>query len=125
MSFKVPEQYRVTGGRWASTKEDGNNGAFIIPARSHGRQARPFTLHVVASDGMSWEHVSVSTNVRCPTWEEMCFVKSLFWDDDDCVVQFHPSRAEYINMHPHCLHMWRPCDGNMQIPKPPSILVGF
>ena len=34
-----------------STAEAGNNGAFMIPFES-------FTLRVIASDGMGWEHVS-------------------------------------------------------------------
>jgi hypothetical protein len=27
-----------------------------------------------------WKHVSVSTRRRVPNWQEMCFVKDLFWD---------------------------------------------
>lgn len=49
----------------------------------------------------------------------------MFWDEDDCVVQFHPPRREYVNNHPNCLHLWRPVDGNMQIPMPHSLLVGI
>lgn len=53
----------------------------------------------------------------------MCFVKDLFWSDDDCVVQYHPPKSDYINNHEHCLHLWKPID--KQIPTPPSILVGL
>lgn len=81
-------------------------------------------LKVIFSDGMGWEHVSVSTPNRTPNWSEMCFIKSLFWDDEDTVVQFHPPRSEYVNNHQHCLHLWRPNDGQT-MPMPPSILVGF
>lgn len=68
-----------------------------------------------------WEHVSVSTRRRCPNWTEMCFVKDLFWSPDECVVQFHPPRSEYVNNHPFALHLWRHKNG---FPCPPSILVG-
>lgn len=70
-----------------------------------------------------WEHVSVSRRDRCPTWDEMCLVKSIFWDEDDCVIQYHPPRSEYVNNHPNCLHLWRPI--GVSLAMPPSIMVGF
>jgi len=70
-----------------------------------------------------WEHVSVSVKEkRCPTWEEMCFVKNLFWGLDEVVMQLHPAAHEYVNEHPFCLHLWKPIAA--AIPTPPSILVG-
>ena len=34
------------------------------------------------------------------------------------------SRAkDYINLHPNCLHLWKPI--KVDLPKPPSILIGF
>ena len=59
---------------------------------------------------------------RTPTWGEMCFVKDLFWSEDEMVVQYHPPKSEHVNFHPHCLHMWRSL--RMPIPLPPSMLVG-
>jgi hypothetical protein len=86
--------------------------------------AKDLTALVIASDGLLWEHVSVSIygEDRTPTWAEMCFVKSLFWDDGDCVMQLHPPSNEYINNHSFCLHLWRPT--HVDIPMPPSIMVG-
>ena len=102
--MKVPEQYRIKTGEMASTSDLGNNGAFKIPRFGFAN------LFVVASDGHDWEHVSVSVEGarRCPTWEEMCFVKELFWSIDDTVIQFHPPESEYVNNHKFCLHMWKP-----------------
>jgi hypothetical protein len=79
-------------------------------------------LNVVSSNDDGWEHVSVSTPNRCPTWEEMCYVKDLFWDDTDCVVQYHPPKSDYVNCHKFCLHMWRPTQ--IQMPRPPAWMVG-
>jgi hypothetical protein len=118
MTFRVPEKHRVTQGIGASDRSYGNNGAFLFPA-APGR-AR---LMVSASDGEGWEHVSVSSPVRCPTWEEMCLVKDLFWRGDEAVMQLHPPKADYVNNHAFCLHLWRPTEG--AIPLPPSILVGI
>jgi hypothetical protein len=122
VSFRVPEHYRLRTGRLASDSVNGNNGAFHIPAP---RGSTRVPLFAIASDGMGWEHVSVSPVgfKRCPTWEEMSYVKSLFWDDGDCVIQFHPPKSEYVNNHAYCLHLWRPTEAT--IPMPDSILVGI
>ena len=68
-----------------------------------------------------WEHVSVSTRRRVPNWEEMCFVKNAFWLPNECVMQLHPPEADYVNIHPNCLHLWRPL--NTEIPMPPPEFV--
>lgn len=75
-------------------------------------------LRVIASWGAGWDHVSVSKQKRCPTWEEMCFVKDFFFKLDECVVQYHPAETNYINNHPFCLHLWRPQEG--VLPMPPE-----
>ena len=121
--FVVPEDYRIRTGPLGSTSAYGNNGAFRIPPKIAGRE-----LWVIASDGLFWEHVSVhASNARnklfIPCWDEMCYVKSLFWGAEDVVMQLHPASAEYVNMHQATLHLWRPI--GQVIPTPPSILVGF
>jgi len=119
--FKVPNDYRIRTGLMGSDIMQGNNGAFLIPYRLLTTE---YGLFCIASDGMDWEHVSITVhNVgRCPDWAEMCFIKNLFWDDTDTVIQFHPARPEYVNTHPHCLHLWRPISAI--IPKPSPLLVG-
>ena len=118
-------KYRVRSGPLASLDLVGMNGAFML--RFNGQ-----SLAVVASDGsdwdlerlshLVWEHVSVSCDGRTPTWHEMCYIKGLFWHPDDCVVEFHPSRKNYVNYHPFVLHMWKPI--GIDIPMPPAVCVG-
>lgn len=117
MTFHVPEKFRIRDGRAGTDESFGNNGAFVVRLR-HAQQ-----VYVIASDGGGWEHVSVSRSDRCPTWDEMCQIKTMFWDDDDCAVQYHPPRADYVNNHPHCLHLWRPTA--VQLPRPESWMVGY
>ena len=85
------------------------------------------SFFAVVSNGGGWYHVSVSPCNRkrtlCPTWEEMCEIKRIFFEPDECVVEYHPPESEYVDMHPYCLHLWRPNDGRT-IPMPPSIFVG-
>ena len=50
-------------------------------------------------------------------------MKDIFWGEDEVCVEYHPKREDYVNMHPHCLHIWKPI--GVEIPTPPSILVGF
>lgn len=118
MSFHVPEQYRIPP---YSTPQDGNNGAFsfYLQVAPEKRHLRFFTI---ASDGAGWEHVSVSLPDRCPTWAELCAIKNLFWDEEDCVVQYHPPKSDYVNNHQFCLHLWRPI--GVELPRPPAVLVG-
>lgn len=81
-------------------------------------------LVIVSCQG-GWEHVSVSpmsrTRKTCPTWEEMCEVKRMFFYPEECCVEYHPPESEYVNNHELCLHIWRPVGGG--IPRPPKEFV--
>ena len=80
-------------------------------------------LHFMFSTGCGFEHLSVSTPVRCPTWDEMCKMKDIFWRDDEVCMQLHPKKEDYVNNMKYCLHIWKPID--KEIPTPPSVMVGF
>lgn len=95
---------------------DGTGGAYRVPHIPTG-----VTLTVIASNGYGWDHVSVSLPNRCPNWQEMEHVKRLFFRDDETAMQLHVPPAEHVNIHPYCLHLWRPHDA--QIPRPPAIMV--
>ncbi len=131
--MNVPEGWRVTNHpTMGTTARDGCNGYFDLPSCEPG-----WRLAIICSDGRhgdvvgelaEWEHVSVHAYrnkgqpQRTPTWKEMSYVKGLFWDDETVVMQLHPRRSEYVNNHPHVLHLWRP--KTTPIPTPPAILVG-
>jgi len=143
--FHVPEKYRLRRGLSPVLGSDpsyGNNGIFIIP---HFR-ITGYEIRVMASDGavgdrgtvepgmemppsaLAWEHASVTIAPlkgkasRCPAWEEMCWIKGKFWDEEDCVIQYHPPQSENVSMHDFCLHLWRPV--GVTFPVPDSIMVG-
>jgi len=111
------EQGRIRSGPYASPPGS-MFGAFFINGPCGAE------LKLVADDGAEtgWQHVSVSVRHRPPNWQEMAFVKDLFWAEDECVMQLHPPKADYINCHPYCLHLWKPTA--QEIPRPPSLLVG-
>lgn len=125
MPFKVPEIYRYKNHPiLKSDYSFGNNGFFVIPHE----KISDYEYRVQASDGLGWEHCSVTVSrkkenpSRCPTWGEMCFIKNLFWGEEETVIQYHPSKNDYVNCHPFCLHLWKPV--NIFFPKPVPELVG-
>lgn len=122
--MNTPNKYRLRKGVLASTDDMGANGFFVIP---HPRIDGYF-INCMVSDGSGWDHVSVTISSkfrrveRCPTWEEMCFVKDTFWNKDEIVIQYHPAEADYISNHNYCLHLWRP--QGVVLPTPDPIMVG-
>lgn len=93
---------------------DGGNAIAILPGCKN-------VLFVVFSNGGGWDHVSVSLKHRCPTWDEMCMIKDIFFEEDECVIQYHPKKSEYVNFNKYTLHMWKP--QNLGVPTPPIIFV--
>ena len=94
------------------TARDGFNGWLTLQGQ---------VFRFVCSNGGGWDHVSVSLKNRCPTWNEMCKIKDIFFDQDECCIQYHPARKNYVNMHPYCLHIWKPRKD--ELPIPPTIYV--
>jgi hypothetical protein len=111
-----------------ASKEGDRNGRFVYVTGPQGTR-----LTIIISDssgweevfgpgtkGQAWEHVSVTTPTRCPSWVEMCWVKDQFFDDHEVVLQFHPAKSNYVNDHPFCLHLWKPV---FPFPVPPTMCV--
>jgi hypothetical protein len=86
-----------------------NYGAFEVNYQSY----KLFIISSGSDNGTDWEHVSVSLkNGKMPNWDMMNFVKDLFWNDDETVIQFHPKKSEYVNIAKNCLHLWRNVKGH-------------
>lgn len=113
------ERFRLRERPLYSNSTYGNNGAFRIPHPSG------ILFYCIVSDGAGWDHVSVQTldagKSRIPTWNEMEYVKALFFDDDETVMQLHVPTKDHLNLHPSVLHLWRP--QKVSIPRPPSQMV--
>lgn len=97
---------------------DGGSGLFI-----KGPMKR---MSVIWSWAGGWDHVSIDGKNRMPTWDEMCELKDMFFDADECCVQYHPAKSEYIDNIPYCLHIWKPIEKySGSLPCPPTALVGM
>ncbi len=96
---------------------DDTNGAIVATGPCGADLAMLF------SDGEGWEHVSVSVADRLksgrprrlPNWDEMCYARSLFWEPNDTVLQFHPAQDEHVDRFP-VLHLWRQAGLNHVLP---------
>lgn len=109
---RLPKTFEIAPGVIASY-----DGAFKLTSPyDHGTE-----FVIVASIAYGWDHVSVSARDRCPTWQEMDYIKRIFFTDDEVVMQLHVARKDHINIHPNVLHLWRP--QNAEIPLPPKELV--
>lgn len=136
--MKFPEELRVKHGMFQS--QPGEGGFFLIRVlKEEKRDVVPgmiipaghvpppkkteLEFFVVASNGMGWDHVSVSltTEKRTPTWEEMCYIKTLFFEPEEAVIQFHPPASQHVNNHPFCLHLWRCQDVAFPLPLPEMV----
>ena len=112
-----------------SLQEIKNSGKVLVGsiAADGGRgeiHLNKWTGSVIWSYGGGWEHVSVSPYKKhiTPSWDDMCKIKDIFFKEDECVVQYHPAKTEYVNLQQNCLHLWRPI--TQELPVPPSIMVG-
>ena len=122
MNVSKAEHYRATHPLSFPHKKGDPYGWFVIPSPHFPNKRRYDLFVMVAPTDEEWQHISVSSRMGCPDWDEMCLIKNLFFDEDEVVVQFHPAKKDYINFAENCLHLWRWTKGNF--PTPSNILVG-
>ena len=118
MKTQIPEELE-RGRRQDRHKSNVGEWPGAYTVKGHGRR-----LNLIIGVGWGWEHVSVSITTSphsIPTWQEMCWVKDLCWSEDECVVQFHPPKKDYVNDHPGVLHLWRSLSA--EIPMPSKLMV--
>ena len=112
----------IKQNKYIEIKKEGRDG---IGGVIYDKKTR-VKLNFIMSWSAGWEHCSVSITdryKRCPSWEQMCFIKNSFWNEDECCVEYHPAKKDYVNNHNYCLHIWKPID--KELPTPPSIMVGI
>ena len=113
------DKYRLKDDELRIYGASGDSGSGCFKVFVSGR-----SFFCIASSGGGWDHVSVhpKNQKRCPSWDEMCAIKDMFFDSEESVVQYHPPKSKYVNNHPYVLHLWKPNDG-VEIPTPPMIFV--
>jgi hypothetical protein len=71
MRFTSVERYRAPHPLGFQHSKGDDFGWFEIE-----RVGQPKLYVMAAPSSEIWEHVSVSSKNKCPSWEDMCFVKS-------------------------------------------------
>lgn len=124
--WKHLEKFRMQGK--FSSPPGAHYGHFQIPHSGRGLIIICSSGEVAMSQGLeAWDHVSVRGHDPVfrrdfiPSWPAMCYVKELFWDDDECVVQYHPPKSDHINVNEYVLHLWR--NPKVEFPMPPKDFV--
>ena len=80
-------------------------GPSLIPGVTAWRSSSGCLALVGREDG-KW-HVSVSHPKREPSWDEMRAARERFTPDEVTMAMILPPRAEYVNVHETCLHLWQ------------------
>ena len=57
-----------------------------------------------------WVHVSYSHAKRTPNHDTTALVKKLFIGENREAISVFPPKSRYVNIMPHCLHLWAPLD---------------
>lgn len=109
--YRVHAAWVIKRFGWAG---DGSCGVFVMYRGAT-------QLRVIASANEGWDHLSVSTAARCPTWLEMDYIKRRFFQPNEVAMQLHVTPADHINVNDYVLHIWRP--HHAAIPLPPKEFV--
>lgn len=100
--------------------------------RAEGMEVKDATIHtggfgyvtingwrgtvVWSVDEDNWEHVSVAPKDETiiPSWDDMCRLKDIFFEEEEAALQIHPPKSHYVNLKENCLHLWRPKDEKLR-----------
>lgn len=102
-------------------------GVHVWPPGSGNAASAVYMHHIVPlkvllsistmKDGQKWVHLSVSYPDRLPSWEELKKVKNEFLGEHVEAIHVLPKAADYVNLHPHCLHLWAPYEHSWAAPN--------
>lgn len=78
-------------------------------------------LAIIASvelreDDQLWYHVSFSRRDRVPSYADSVWVKEI-WLGDRWAIQCFVPKAEHVNIHPNCLHLWHSLTSDRPFPN--------
>lgn len=115
---------KVINGVGGAIIQSGEDGFACHIFRPNCRK-RMYVLYIIASWGEGWDHVSIHATAEekdfTPFWEDMAYIKDMFFKSSETVLQYHPAREFYVNMHEHTLHLWR--QQGIAVELPPQKLV--
>lgn len=66
---------------------------------------------IVSIDAGFW-HMSISHPSRYPTFDEIRDARYKYVPDEVTMAMLFPPKAEYVNVHPNCFHLWQIKEGS-------------
>jgi hypothetical protein len=69
------------------------------------------------SDGRRWLHVSCARPSRMPSWDDLKRTREVFLGLERYAYQVFPPPEKWVSIHPFCLHLWSPVDGEPPLPE--------
>ena len=60
----------------------------------------------IEEDLRTWVHLSIAHRKRMPTYNDLAFLKKYWLGDDRKAIMVMPAKAEHVNIHKYCLHLW-------------------
>ena len=108
MSFGLPKKFDEYRQSFQGHYGDEQNGFIRLPQKG---------LAIQFSNGGGWEHVSISRKSKMPSYDDLVWARQIFWGGNTTVMQLFVPAEDHVNVHPYCLHLWRPMEG--EIPRPP------
>src|SRR5687768_535146 len=100
--FRIPESNRLTEKtakglnyiskdmvRLVSDATSANDGFFTFPMIGK-KMSHYFLVRATYAEGWRMVAINIPSEGRSPTWEEMNYIKSHFFEADDIVAMFHP-----------------------------------
>lgn len=67
-------------------------------------------------DGSLWLHVSLARRSRMPEYSDLVKVKTDFIGEDVEAYMVMAKKADHVNIHQFCLHLWAPGDPKNILP---------
>lgn len=99
----------TTLGGWSISRNPDDVGRYEL---FHPKKGYILIISGTVKEGKRWVHLSLSRGDRVPDWEELKAVKSRFLGDEALAIQVFPPKSQWVNVHPHCLHLWQCVDGD-------------
>jgi len=66
---------------------------------------------MVSVDAGFW-HLSISHASRYPTFDEIRDARYKYVPDEVTMAMLYPPKAEYVNLHNNCFHLWEIKEGS-------------
>lgn len=122
MAYKIPEERRLTADKvksWqfiskemlllASEAYNTEDGYFFLPRvgkKETTMKSGFFLCRAQLFEGWRIIAVNVPTEGRSPTWEELKWVRSFFFDEADVLQMYLPGKSTYIDDNTYWLHLF-------------------